>query len=165
MSGRRPRMLVRRPWSASGVLCAAWAAGCRVVRRRGSECERRYVGMAVPEGGVGGLCAGRGGLVGCRGGGLESLTVLRTSTLCREGDKVVLAQFSERFVFSYVGVSRVCSSHSRHGVFSPAWFEGKLVLASVSFACISGGLCGLGPVVSWCMVFARFSPKYCALSA
>jgi hypothetical protein len=92
MSGRRPRMLVRRPWSASGVLCAAWAAGCRVVRRRGSECERRYVGMAVPEGGVGGLCAGRGGLVGCRGGGPESLTVLRTSTLCREGDKVVLAQ-------------------------------------------------------------------------
>lgn len=49
MSGRRPRMLVRRPWSASGVLCAAWAAGCRVVRHRGFKCERRYVGMAVPE--------------------------------------------------------------------------------------------------------------------
>jgi hypothetical protein len=141
MSGRRPRMLVRRPWSASGVLCAAWAAGCRVVRRRGSECERRYVGMAVPEGGVGGLCAGRGGLVGCRGGGPESLAVLRTSTLCHKGDKFDLAQFLERFVFfSYVGVSRVCSSHSRLGVFSSAWLEGKVVLASVSSACISGGL-------------------------
>jgi hypothetical protein len=127
--------------------------------------------MAVPEGGVGGLCVGRGGLVGCRGGGPESLTVLRTSTLCREGDKVVLAQFSERFVFfSYVGVSRVCSSHSRHGVFSPVWLEGKLILTSVSSACISGGFewacpCDVASVglTPWCLVW--FSPKICAISA
>ena len=33
--GRRPRMLVRRPWSASGLPGAAWAVGGRVVRRRG----------------------------------------------------------------------------------------------------------------------------------
>jgi hypothetical protein len=59
--------------------------------------------MAVLEGGVGGLGAGSGRLVGCRGGVPESLTVLRTSTLCREDDKVILAQFFERFVFSYVG--------------------------------------------------------------
>jgi hypothetical protein len=104
------------------------------------------------------------------------LAVLRTSTLCREGDKVVLAQFSERFVFfSYVGVSRVCSSHSRHGVFAPVWLDGKLVLASVSTsACISSVSewvcsCGVASVAlaPWClcMVFAWFSPKNYALSS
>ena len=35
--GRRPRMLVRRPWSASVLPGAAWAVGGRVVRRRGSH--------------------------------------------------------------------------------------------------------------------------------
>ena len=33
--GRRPRMLLRRPWSASGLPGAARAVGGRVVRRRG----------------------------------------------------------------------------------------------------------------------------------
>jgi hypothetical protein len=53
--GQRPQMLVRGPWSASGLICAAWAASGCAVRRHGCECERRYVGMAVPEGGDGGL--------------------------------------------------------------------------------------------------------------
>jgi hypothetical protein len=34
--GRRPRMLVRQPWSTSSFLCAAWAVGGWVVRRCGS---------------------------------------------------------------------------------------------------------------------------------
>jgi hypothetical protein len=35
--GRRPRMLVRRPWSTSSLPCAAWAAGVWFVRRCGSS--------------------------------------------------------------------------------------------------------------------------------
>jgi hypothetical protein len=47
--------VVRGLWSASSLLCVAWvAAGC-VVQRGCSSYERWYVGMAVPEGGVGGL--------------------------------------------------------------------------------------------------------------
>ena len=53
-SGRRPRMLVRR-----AVVCERFAPcslGCGWPCRAASwlECERWYVGMAVPEGGVGG---------------------------------------------------------------------------------------------------------------
>jgi hypothetical protein len=48
------------------------------------------------------------------------------------GDKVVsmlvldvgVAQLFRRIdFFTFVGVSRVCSSHSTHGVFSPAWLD------------------------------------------
>jgi hypothetical protein len=46
-------MLVRRPWSASGLLCAVWAAGgCRAASWL--DCERWHIRMAVPDGGVGG---------------------------------------------------------------------------------------------------------------
>jgi hypothetical protein len=34
--GRRPRMLVRRPWSTGSLPCASWATGGWVVRRCGS---------------------------------------------------------------------------------------------------------------------------------
>jgi hypothetical protein len=40
------------------------------------------------------VCAGHGGVVGCRGGSPENLLVLRTLISCHMGDKVVLAQFS-----------------------------------------------------------------------
>jgi hypothetical protein len=58
--------------------------------------------MVAPEGGGLGECVGRDGAAVCR----------RALTWCREGDTVVLAQFSERFVFF---------SYSRHDIFSQAW--------------------------------------------
>jgi hypothetical protein len=53
-------------------------------------------------------------------------------TLCHVGDEVVLSGDRRRHVaqltrrvdfFFFVGASRVCSSHSTHDVFSPAWVE------------------------------------------
>jgi hypothetical protein len=35
--GRRPRMLVRRPWSTSSLPCATWVAGACVMRRHSSS--------------------------------------------------------------------------------------------------------------------------------
>lgn len=133
MSGRRPRILVRRPRSTSSFsLCSM---GCGRLGRAASwlERERWHVGKAVSEGGVGGLL-----------GVAERLDVgavapklwqwLRASISCRVGDEVDLALFCLRFVFfSYVGASRVCSSHSSHCIFSSAWVGGRLVSASASF--------------------------------
>jgi hypothetical protein len=48
-------MLVRRLWSASGFLCAVLDCGWLCRAASWLECERWYVGMAVPEGGIGGL--------------------------------------------------------------------------------------------------------------
>ena len=86
---------------------------------------------------------------GCRGGSPEAWAVLRTSISCRVGDKVDLAHFSWRFVFfSYAGESRVCSSHSGHGVLLQAWVGGRLVSAGVSSVVSSVWvLSGRGPVV------------------
>jgi hypothetical protein len=52
-------------------------------------------------------------------GALAPKFAVWTSNLCRVGDNVGLAQFSRRSAFfSYVGVSRACSSHISHDVFS-----------------------------------------------
>jgi hypothetical protein len=102
--------------------------------------------MAVPEDRVGGLRLAWWNRW-MSGWGPESLTVLRISNLCHVGDKVDLAPFSWRFVFfSYVGVSRVCSSHSSHAVFSLASVGGRLVLTSVSSIVSSVCFGELGPV-------------------
>jgi hypothetical protein len=85
------------------------AMSCGVMTRSASSGMSRWRSRKV----VSMVCAGRGGFVGCRGDGPESLAVLRTMTSCHVGDKVDFAQLFWRFVFfTYVGVSRVCSSHS-----------------------------------------------------
>jgi hypothetical protein len=43
--GRRPRMLVRWPWSTSSLSCVAWAAGNWVVRRCGSSSSGGTLGQ------------------------------------------------------------------------------------------------------------------------
>lgn len=74
----------------------AWAAGGRVVRRHSSVASGGMFGWRSRKV-VSVVCAGRGGVAGCRGGGPESLAVLWTSISCRVGDKIDLVQFSWRF--------------------------------------------------------------------
>jgi hypothetical protein len=138
--GRRPRMLAWRPWSTSGLPCAAWAAGGRVVRRCGS----------CVSGGMSGWRSRKVVLVVCwakRSGWMSgrrprTLAVLRALTLCRVDDKVALdADRRRRFgaaprrvgFFIFVRASRVCSSHSSYGVFSPAMVKDRLVFDGVVF--------------------------------
>jgi hypothetical protein len=93
----------------------------------------------------------------CRWVGAEAPKALSAEcivTLCRVGDEVIsilvvgVVWRSWRVVFfTSVGASRVCSSHSTHGVFSPALVGGRLVL--VGWGCV-----GFAPVVS---ILAQFS--------
>jgi hypothetical protein len=137
--GRRPRMLVQRPWSVDGFpvqLGLRVAVSCGVVARARAVVRRD------------------GGPVGCRGGGPETLSVLWSSR--RVG------------FFIYVWASRVCSSHSSHGVFSPAVVKGRLVLAMRCFRVCSwvfSSLGGLGPLVCvgvapCCCGVVWFSPGF-----
>jgi hypothetical protein len=112
-------MLVRQPWSASGLPCAAWAVGGRVVRCRGSCASggtsrwrsRKVVGAVS-------LCRVYRDLVSCgRRGGLDVGRWRRVAQL-----------FWRVGFFIFVGASRVCSSQSTHGVFSPALVGGRLIL-------------------------------------
>jgi hypothetical protein len=67
--GRRPRMLVRRPWSTSSFPVQL---GLRVAGSCGVAARGRAV--VCRDGGPGRWCwwfAGRGGAVGCRGGSLK----------------------------------------------------------------------------------------------
>jgi hypothetical protein len=138
--GRRPRMLVQRPWSTNSLPCAAWAAGGWVVRccglsssggapGRRSRKEVLLFGEAAPKGVHRDLVSsGRRGLLdaGC-------------------WRRVALLFWRIDF-FIFVGASRVYSSHSTHGVFSLALVRGRLVW--VEWCCV-----GCAPVVS---VLARF---------
>jgi hypothetical protein len=47
--------------------------------------------------------------------------------------------------FIFVGASRVCSSHSTHGVFSPALVGGRLVLVE----CYCVGFASVVSVLAW----------------
>jgi hypothetical protein len=98
------------------------------------ELERWYVGTAVPEGGVGGLpgvveqldvgaAAPKALCVVC----IETLSwVTRFLDVGRRRCVALLFWGVDFFIF--VGASRVCSSHSTHGVFSLALVGGRLVL-------------------------------------
>jgi hypothetical protein len=162
--GRRPRILVRWPWSASSQPCAARVAAesCGVVAQ--------VRAVASQYGDPGRWCwrfAWRGAAVGCRGGGPETLAVLRASTLCRADDEVALDVGHRRpfgaaprmvGFFICIRASRVCSSHSSRGVFSLMLANGHPVLSEWGFELFPGlvwawlgGGCGRGPacVVVW----------------
>jgi hypothetical protein len=133
--GRRPWMLVRRSWSTSSFPCAAWAAGGWVVWRCGSSSS----------GGMSGRRSRKMVLVVCRawwcswmsGRQPRGLSVLSASHLVSCGRRGCLDAGRRRHVpllfwrvgfFIFVGASRVFSSHSTHGIFSPALVGGHLVL-------------------------------------
>jgi hypothetical protein len=97
-------------------------------------------GSSVSGGTLGWRSAGRRRAGGCRGGGPETLSLLRA--LWRVG------------FFIYVRASRVCSSHSSHDVYSPEVVNGLLVRWSGVFmvvpgSCLARGRCGL---CLWCVV-------------
>jgi hypothetical protein len=151
--GRRLRILVRRPCFTSSfpVQLGLRVAGSCGVAARARAVVRR-------DDGPGRWCwwsAWRGRTVGCRGGSPEDYLcwVHRDLVSCgRRGcldacRRCRVAQLFWRIgFFIFVGASRVCFSHSMHGVFSPALVGGRLVLV----ACVLGGPC---PVVS---ILARF---------
>jgi hypothetical protein len=80
--GRRPRKLVRRPWSASGWPCVAWAKGVCVMQRHGSSTSGGMSGWR-PRKVVLAVRWVYGGVGGCRGGGPKTLSMLRA--LQRDG--------------------------------------------------------------------------------
>jgi hypothetical protein len=57
--------------------------------------------------------------VGCRGGGSETLAVLRALTSCRAEDGIDRATPKRVDFFIFVRASHVCFSHSNHAIFSP----------------------------------------------
>ena len=124
---------VRRPWSTSSLPRVAWAAGGCVVRRCGSSAS--------------------GGKSGWRS---RKVVLLRAVILGRAGDEVArsvdrwrpFGAAPWRIDFFIVRASRVCSSHSGHGVFSPILVGGRRVSASVSSVVSSMWvLFGLAPFV------------------
>jgi hypothetical protein len=86
--GRRPRILVRRPWSTSSFLCSL---GCGWLDRAALrlELKRWYVGTAILEGGVGDL-PGVVEQLDIGAAAPKTLCPKYIETLCRVGDDVVL---------------------------------------------------------------------------
>jgi hypothetical protein len=133
-------MLVRQPWSTNSLPYAAWATGGWVVRHCGSSSSggapgrrsRKEVllsGEATPKGVHRDLVSsGQRGL-------LDAGCWRRVAQLFWRVDFLI-----------FVGASRVCSSYSTHGAFSPALVGGRLVW--IEWCCV-----GCAPVVS---VLARF---------
>jgi hypothetical protein len=109
--------------------------------------------MAVPEDGVGGLFGVTEyvvvGAAATSFDSVESVDLVlcgTTRSLLMLVIGILWCNWRVDF-FIFVGVSRVCSSHSTHGVFSPALVGGRLIL--VGWCCV-----GFAPVV---LVLARFS--------
>lgn len=128
--------------------------GLRVAGACGVAARARAV--VRRDGGPGRWCwwfARRGEAVGCRGGGLGSLTALRASTSCRVDDEVAFDVLSSasRWRSSCGGLA-----HSSHGVFASALMGRCLFLAEwcLGLALVVLCPCGLSLVVS---VFARIS--------